>query len=867
MKRAIYGPGRGRAVAICMTLGSALAGCMEPASVDVETGVSLTLAARRAATISDLRYDVRFAIPTARTEPIDGRVQVGFTLADDGPVILDFTRPVDHVHAVRIGGDEVAYETREEHVIVPDVAAGRIEIEIGFTAGDGSLNRQDDFLYTLFVPDRARVAFPLFDQPNLKARYRLTLEIPDIWRAVANGSTASRSVDGGRAIVEFTETAPISSYLFSFAAGRFEVEEAERNGRAMAMYHRETDRDRLERNVDAIFDLHATALAWLEEYTGIPYPFEKFDFVAVPSFQYGGMEHPGAILYRAEGLFLDESATQNAYLGRASLIAHETAHQWFGNLVTMEWFTDVWMKETFSNFMAAKIVNPSFPDVDHALRFLLAHYPAAYSVDRTAGANPIRQPLDNLNEAGTLYGPIIYQKAPIVVQHLERLIGEATLREGLREYLHDHAYGNASWEDLVAVLDRRTDEDLVDWSQVWVDESRRPRVEVVLATDGDLITALELRQSDPAAQGRVWNQRLELLLGYRDGVSALLPAHLRDPAVTVAEAVGQSAPDYVLANGKGVGYGLMMLDPATREFLLEELPTITSPVTRAIAWVSLWDAVLESGVDAEAFIELVQRALPRETDEQNVSLILGYLRSSYWSLLAPARRAALASDLESLLWKEVERASRPRAAAAYFNTYRDIALTSTGVERLTRVWQGAEAVPGVSLSERDLTTLAFELAVRGVDRSDGILAEQRDRIENADRRNEFEFVMPALADDMTVRDRFFGALADPAHRERETWVLRGIRYLHHPLRARGAERYIPSSLDLLEEIQRTGDIFFPDRWLGATLGGHQTVEAARMVSAYLVERSDLAPRLRAKVLQAADGLFRASRIVNEGEMP
>ena len=149
---------------------------------------------------------------------------------------------------------------------------------------------------------------------------------------------------------------------------------------------------------------------------GIPYPFGKFDFVLIPSFQFGGMEHAGAIYYNASGLLLDESATQNQLLGRANMISHETSHMWFGDLVTMRWFNDVWMKEVFANFMAAKIVNPSFPNVNHDLRFLFQNYPAAYDVDRTDGANPIRQELANLNEAGSLYGAIIYQKAPIVMR-------------------------------------------------------------------------------------------------------------------------------------------------------------------------------------------------------------------------------------------------------------------------------------------------------------------------------------------------------------------------------------------------------------------------------------------------------------------
>src|SRR5437016_10299680 len=152
------------------------------------------------------------------------------------------------------------------------------------------------------------------------------------------------------------------------------------------------------------------------------------------------MEHPGAVFYNAPGLLLEESATQNQKLDRASTIAHETAHMWFGDLVTMRWFTDVWMKEVFANFMAAKIVNPSFPGINHELRFLLAHYPAAYDVDRTAGTNAIRQPLANLSEAGTLYGAIIYEKAPIVMRQLETFLGADAFRDGLREYLRRYAF-------------------------------------------------------------------------------------------------------------------------------------------------------------------------------------------------------------------------------------------------------------------------------------------------------------------------------------------------------------------------------------------------------------------------------------------
>ena len=829
---------------------------------DIGPGVPLVLAEARAAAIRDLRYDVRFVLPASRSEAIEGQVSATFAWEGAGPVAFDFAAQPDQVRAVRVGGSPVAAEFRDEHLIVPvPDGGGPVTVEIDFMAGDGSLNRQDDFLYTLFVPDRARVALPLFDQPNLKARFRLQLDVPSGWRAVANGSLAAREDRGDRTLLTFTETDPISSYLFAFAAGEFHVKEAERDGRRMAMYHRETDRDRVERNADAVFDLHASALAWLEDYTGIPFPFEKFDFVLVPAFQYGGMEHPGAIFYRADALFLDESATQNAHLGRASLIAHETAHQWFGDLVTMTWFNDVWLKETFANFLAAKIVNPAFPEVNHELRFLLAHHPAAYGVDRTAGANPIRQPLDNLNEAGALYGAIIYQKAPIVFAHLERLIGEAALRDGLREYLAAHSHGNASWADLIAILDGRTSEDLAAWSGTWVEESGRPRIDVRVETDGDLIERLAVRQSDPAEAGRLWNQRLDLRLGYGSGASDTLEVHLRDPEAMVAEAAGRPAPDYVLANGSGLGYGLMALDPRTRDYLLAELPGIEDDLTRAVAWVSLWELLLEGEVDPEALIDVARRALVAETDEQNVSRILGYLTSAYWRYLTPARRAELAPEIETLLWRGTSGASSRSLAAVWFGAYRNVALSADAVGRLERIWRGEEDVPGLPLAERDFTALAQGLAVRGVPASAEIIAAQRDRIDNPDRHAAFEFVMPALSGERAERDAFFESLRDPANRVREPWVLTSLGFLHHPLRARESEAYIRPSLDLLEEIQRTGDIFFPLRWLDSTLGGHQTATAAAIVDQYLADRPDLPPRLRAKVLQAADGLLRAARIL------
>ncbi len=832
-------------------------------------GVPLDVATRRAAVIADLRYNLSLTVPKALADPITGTTTISFELKDNTePLVVDFETSRDHVKSVTANGTTTHFEYVNGHIVLPNTAlkVGRNAIDIEFTAGNDSLNRSADFLYALFVPARARQAIPVFDQPDLKARWTLTLQYPSEWKAVSNGAEGKETItfwdgstpgsSGSATTFSFAETEPLSTYLFSFVVGDFKVETAERKGRTFRMFHRETDAAKVARNKEAIFDLHATALEYMERYTGIPYAFGKFDFVLIPAFQFGGMEHAGKILYNASGLMLDESATQNQLLGRASVISHETAHMWFGDLVTMRWFNDVWMKEVFANFMAAKIVNPSFPQVNHELRFLLAHYPAAYEVDRTPGANPIRQVLNNLNEAGQMYGAIIYQKAPVMMRHLEALLGEESFRDGLREYLNSHKFGNATWTDLIAVLDRRTPADLRAWSQVWVEQPGRPVVTTTLSVESGRITQLAFAQRDTWKRGTRWPQQLRVVLGYADGPRTI-EANLEGDRVYVREAVGLPAPLFVLPTGEGWAYGGFELDPTSLAYLSTSLPAIADPLTRGSAWVTLWDALLDGAVSPNTFVDLAAAALPKETDEQLTSRVLGYASNAWWRFLPADERARRAADVERLLRGGLARASTPSRKAAWFGALRNVALTPDTVGWLRRVWAKTETVPGLPLAEADYSTLALELAVREVDGWKGLLTEQLGRIENPDRKGRFEFVMPALSADPKERDAWFRSLADVKNRRREPWVLEGLNYLHHPLRARASAGYVMPSLEMLWEIQKTGDIFFPKRWLDATLGGHSSPEVAGMVRAFLAGLPANYPeRLKNITLQSADELFR-----------
>lgn len=863
------------AIAALAIIASVLFWLMRRPSAPMSNGVPKTLADDRAARITDLRYQLHLSVPSERREPVTGRLAASFALSDRSkPLAFDFVQAPDHLHRVTANGRDVDATVDHGHIVIPsrNLNKGANSIEFEFVAGDESLNRNDDFMYTLFVPARASLALPCFDQPNLKGRWTTSAEIPGEWTAVANGAETGRKTTGNRTEIGFAETAPLPTYLIALAAGKFQIETGERNGRTIRIFHRETDAAKVARNRDAILDLHAKALVWLEEYTGIPYPFGKFDVVLIPSFQFGGMEHAGAIYYNASGLMLDESATQNQLLGRAGTISHETSHMWFGDLVTMKWFNDVWMKEVFANFMAAKIVNPSFPNVNHPLRFLLENYPTAYDVDRTAGANPIRQQLANLNEAGSLYGSIIYQKAPIVMRQLELLVGADAFRDGLRKYLTQFQFANAEWPDLIGILDALTPAtggvqgapptNLAAWSHAWVDEPGRPTITTDLQIANGKISRLALRETDPRDRGLVWPERLQVLVGEKTGVQSF-DVLISGAETEVTGVSGLPAPLWVLPTGGGLGYGLFALDPATVDYFSSSLAAIGDPLTRGAALVSLWESMLEGNVAPSKVRDQLLAAVARESDELNVSQMLDYLRAAFWRYTAPDDRPALAPRIESVLRAGLDQAKTTTSKAAWFNAYRAVATTAGALAWLERVWRHEVTIPNLPLAEQDDASLALDLAVRDVADADKILATQLGRFKNPDRKARFAFVMPAVSRDSEVRARFFESLKDVNNRRREAWVLDGARLLHHPLRAAASKKFVRPALDLVWEIQRTGDIFFPKRWADATLGGYQSPQTASEVRNFIDRLPpDYPPRLRWVLLSAADPLFRAAKILN-----
>jgi len=840
--------------------------------VDIEEytaeGVSKLLATYRYETLGDVRYGLTFRIDTGKNTPVEGIAVIEFLrTAGREPLVLDFKVPGDYLKTVAVNGKPTEAGLVNGHIVIDRELLSRRynRVEVSFRAGDLSLNRNGEYLYTLFVPDRASTAFPCFDQPDIKGRFTLTLDIPSSYRAMSNNPVVSADTTEGRVTLRFSETKPISTYLFAFAAGKFELVEKEIDGVKMEMLHRETRPGYVENNSEEIFRLHCSALKWLEDYIQIPYPFDKFGFVLLPPFQYSGMEHPGSIFYRASSLMLEASPTLNEQLSRASLIAHETSHIWFGDLVTMKWFDDVWLKEVFAGYMSDKIAGPDFPDINHDLRFLLTRYPDAYEVDRTRGTNPIVQELGNMKDAGSLYGGIIYNKAPIVMRQLEQLAGEENLKRGLQVYLNKYTWGNARWDDLVAILEETSQKPLGEWSRMWVREAGMPIIKPVIAEDDGY--RISLSEDDPAGILRHWPQTLKtMVITATDTVTAELAPAERDSYITTAD-----KPLCVIPDISGRAYGTFLFDSISAAYLVNNLPTFEEPLLKGILWINMYENVISKTVSPADFCETAMRDLQVITDLQLRNYLAERFTSVWWNHMTAGERSARAAEAEAMLKGRMLSAETLSEKRSWFGTLENVTVSRRGMDYLAALWKRGE-LPGaalrgtvqpggrlsgpVRLSEDELCTLALTLALKGLPGAQGIIAEQRERIAGKERLERFDFVIPAVSADATVRDTFFENLSDPANREREPWVLEALEYLHHPSVAERSEKYILPSLEMLEEIKATGDIFFPGSWISTTLEGHRTPEARETVEKFLDEHPDYPADLRLKILQAADHLFR-----------
>jgi aminopeptidase N len=834
-------------------------------------GVSHALAVWRAHAVRDVRYDLSLDVTAA--DSAIGHVAVRFNRTGTADAIIDWrgrrlTRIVSNGHPVptaaangahvRIPAALLAPEANTiEFWFVADIAPSGASIIRTHDTTDGS-----DYLYTLLVPADANQLFPCFDQPDLKARVTFTLTTPRAWTALANGSVARADTTLTRITRHFTETRPLSTYLIAFAAGPWQKTTSVMNGRSISVFIRKS-RAR-EADPDTLLALTHRAIGWMERYFGRPYPFEKFDFILAPAFPFGGMEHPGVVMFNEDRFIFRERPTLSRRLGRFSTILHEVAHQWFGDLVTMRWFDDLWLKEGFATYMAAKALADLEPASDAWKTFYQSNKPAAYGVDQTTGTTPLWQELGNLDQAKSAYGAIVYNKAPSVLKQLNYLVGEAAFQAGVRQFLDDHAYGNATWQDLLGAIGKAAGRSLDDFGRNFMLRPGMPEVQQRVTVRNGRIVKLELvqRPAQPLSGPAPWPMRTQVLLSYGDSGSRKLeaiPVELSATTTEVVAARGKPAPLFVFANYQDYGYFLTLLDSASvRSLSSGALGTVRDGFLRTMLWGALWDQVRDAQMAPERFAQLVLAELPREKDEQIVPALLGRLERAVHAYVAPSRAPRLTAEAERVLWDGAHDAAKPYGIRrAYLDAFIGLAATNDGLAKLASLLQ-ADSAAGEPVRDPTRWAVVNRLLVLNAPGADDALAAQsrRDTTPDGLRR---AFVAGAARRSPAVKASYFRRyFADTTLNE--DWASGSLGEFNALEQQELTLRFLRPALDSLRFIQANRRIFFLGSWLGAFIGGHTSEAALATVRAFLADHPALPRDLREKVLQSADELERTVRI-------
>ena len=802
-----------------------LAMCLSTQSVKAQMlvkGVSKELAEHRKANISQVVYDLTFNIPSKPYESVKGKAIISFNLEVREDVVLDFQGQIDgscyiHDENDKRHATDILYQ--DEHIIIPMelLTEGKNKIELPFIANDKALNRNDDYMYTLFVPDMARSVFPCFDQPDLRAVFVTTLKVPSGWKTMASDNVCQ-----------------LPTYLYSFVAGKFQEKSTVHNGRRMRALYRESDPDKVAQ-LDQVFDEASQALDWMEGYTGIACPFKEYGLVILPGYQFGGMEHPGAIQMNDRRIFLEKQATQEEKMARMELIAHETAHLWFGDLVSLKWFEDVWAKAVMANFLASKMVRRSFPDINHDLNFLKTYQTRAIAIDRTEGTHPIAQELTNMSDARLLYDNIIYDKAPVMLRMLEETMGAPEMQTGLQKYLNDHVFKNASWDELVSALDEAAPSaNVKQFSEVWVKQKGMPTIHTTYKNGNLVIT-----QNDPYHRGIVWPQKFQVRLVYDLGTSRTITVDMKEATRTIRV---NDKPDYIIPNYNGKGYGHFTLDNEYAVLLPKRLITTRSDLHRYALLQTIHDNYLLGRIPPIHFAEL-NRMMMTEQNPLIISATIDHMFRIAFDMPAEQRKT-----LELCMMDLIDKNPSKDMRQLMIRKLSTHATAPELIDRIYTIWQQHN---DPLLSEQDYMNMAYRLAILRSDTSGPILAAQRKRLKTDDERREFDYISRVCTSDPMLRVRLFNEMLKPQNREKEPWALKAFQLLNADVYEPQSNVYIESGLKSLQYIEQTSDIFFPTNWLKALLTEHKSREARLTVEKFINNNPNYPEHLRRKILEAA----------------
>ncbi|MER5596223.1 aminopeptidase N [Streptomyces sp. NPDC002265] len=838
-------------------------------------------ARERAALLSvdgyEVSLDLRSAVGDGDGEPRTFRsvTTIRFRCAEPGATsFADLVAP--SVTAVSLNGRDLDAGAVFDgsRILLEDLAADNelvVDAQCAYSRTGEGMHRFVDpedgevYLYTQYEPADARRVFADFEQPDLKAPFRFEVRAPEGWTVWSNG--AGELTDG---VWRFAETKPISTYITCVTAGPYHY--------VTDSYSRTFDDGTTLRiplgalcrkglapyfDADDVFLVTKQGLDFFHDHFDYPYPFGKYDQAFVPEYNLGAMENPGLVTFREEYIFRGK-VTQASYEARANVILHEMAHMWFGDLVTMVWWDDLWLKESFADFMGTFANVGATRFTDAWITFANRRKAWAYRADQLPSTHPITADIRDLQDAKLNFDGITYAKGASVLKQLVAYVGQDAFLEGARRYFKRNAYGNTRLGDLLSVLEETSGRDMAAWARSWLQtagvNSLTPQV---LLDEQGRVAELAVLQDAAESHPELRPHRVAIGLYRRTADGALeryarAEADVDGPRTVVAELAGAQTPELVLVNDDDLTYCKIRFDDTSLQTLRAHLGDLTDPLARALCWSALWNLTRDALLPARDFVDLVLRFAGRESDIGVLQMLHAWADSALVNYVAPQWRETggrLLTDGALAELRSAEPGSEHQLAWARF--FATAASTPADLQLLKDLLEGTEEIEGLVVDQELRWAFLEPLAAHGV-ADEKVLAAELARDDTASGKRHqvrclaarpsaavkaqaWAQVVESDALSNALVEATIGGFAQPSRRD----LLAPYTQKYFAVIDRvWSERSIQIGMDVVRGL-------FP-----ALQDSQETLDAA---DAWLSAHEKAAPALRRLVLEARDDLARALR--------
>ena len=679
------------------------------------------------------------------------------------------------VHRVVLNGTELdpAEVYADSRIQLPGLRADNtLEIEADFSytnSGEGLhkfVDPVDDetYLYTQFeVPDSRRV-FAVFEQPDIKGTFQFTIHAPAHWAVVSNQPTPEPQPTENGATWTFSSTPRISSYITALIAGPYAVvrdELVSSSGKTipLGVFARASLFEHLDS--DYIIDITKKGFEYFESRFKIPYPFEKYDQLFVPEFNAGAMENAGAVTFTESYVFRSQ-VSDAVRERRVVTILHELAHMWFGDLVTMRWWNDLWLNESFAEWASTIATAEATEWTEAWTTFQAMEKSWAYRQDQLPSTHPIVANIRDIEDVQVNFDGITYAKGGSVLKQLVAWVGEDAFFAGVHNYFVKHQWSNATLADLLEELEDTSGRKLRDWSRVWLETAGVNTLypEVVVDAAG-AITDFQIRQSAPKEWPTLRPHRLAVGFYEPDESGALQRVWRSELDIdgelsAVTEAIGRARPALILINDDDLAYAKIRLDEHSRATAVDSLAAVANPLARALMWGSLWDSTRDGETPPQEFIELVLGNIAQETESTTIRTALGQVALVARNFCSPRRRGDVLADLGSRVWTLAQAAGAGTDAQFQLvKAFAQLASTQEHSTTLQSLRQGTLSLPGLTID----TDLSWEL-LSGLALCGGATAEEIEAALAADNTSNGQqaaararALLPSTADKRAVFDQ------------------------------------------------------------------------------------------------------------------